>query len=235
MEPTLLMLDEPTNHLDLNAVIWLNKWGKKARFWDREGLGLMSPKDGGDPKTRGGPKVVFFLGWEREKRRFFGVASFRGGFFIGWGRRGFLMTPKHPKMSPFPPPSYLQTWKKTLLVVSHDQGFLDDVCTDIIHLDAQRLFYYRGNYSECFGAKLSYLRLFFGLIKPVFRPPAVTFKKMYQQKQKELLKQFEKQEKKLRDLKAGGKSTKQAVSGGAPNLKTPPFRIPGSPPRPQIL
>ncbi|XP_063174964.1 ATP-binding cassette sub-family F member 1 [Chroicocephalus ridibundus] len=80
--------------------------------------------------------------------------------------------------------NYLQTWKKTLLVVSHDQGFLDDVCTDIIHLDAQRLFYYRGNY--------------------------MTFKKMYQQKQKELLKQFEKQEKKLRDLKAGGKSTKQA-------------------------
>lgn len=49
--------------------------------------------------------------------------------------------------TPPPPPSYLQTWKKTLLVVSHDQGFLDDVCTDIIHLDAQRLFYYRGNYS----------------------------------------------------------------------------------------
>ncbi|XP_068779965.1 ATP-binding cassette sub-family F member 1 [Struthio camelus] len=80
--------------------------------------------------------------------------------------------------------NYLQTWKKTLLVVSHDQGFLDDVCTDIVHLDAQRLFYYRGNY--------------------------MAFKKMYQQKQKELLKQFEKQEKKLRDLKAGGKSTKQA-------------------------
>ncbi|NXE99884.1 ABCF1 protein, partial [Menura novaehollandiae] len=43
-----------------------------------------------------------------------------------------------------------------------------------------------------------------------FRGGWVTFKKMYQQKQKELLKQFEKQEKKLRDLKAGGKSTKQA-------------------------
>ena len=39
----------------------------------------------------------------------------------------------------------------------------------------------------------------------------VTFKKMYVQKQKELQKQYEKQEKKLRDLKAGGKSTKQAV------------------------
>uniref|UniRef100_A0A803U0I4 ATP binding cassette subfamily F member 1 n=1 Tax=Anolis carolinensis TaxID=28377 RepID=A0A803U0I4_ANOCA len=81
--------------------------------------------------------------------------------------------------------NYLQTWKKTLLIVSHDQGFLDDVCTDIIHLDMQKLFYYRGNY--------------------------MTFKKMYQQKQKELLKQYEKQEKKLKDLKAGGKSTKQAA------------------------
>lgn len=40
----------------------------------------------------------------------------------------------------------------------------------------------------------------------------VTFKKMYVQKQKELLKLYEKQEKKLKDLKAGGKSTKQAVS-----------------------
>uniref|UniRef100_A0A8D0LAP8 ATP binding cassette subfamily F member 1 n=1 Tax=Sphenodon punctatus TaxID=8508 RepID=A0A8D0LAP8_SPHPU len=38
----------------------------------------------------------------------------------------------------------------------------------------------------------------------------LTFKKMYQQKQKEMLKQYEKQEKKLKDLKAGGKSTKQA-------------------------
>lgn len=57
-----------------------------------------------------------------------------------------------PPMSPCVcPPSYLQTWKKTLLVVSHDQGFLDDVCTDIIHLDAQRLFYYRGNYSAWGG------------------------------------------------------------------------------------
>ncbi|XP_078073600.1 ATP-binding cassette sub-family F member 1 isoform X2 [Mustelus asterias] len=80
--------------------------------------------------------------------------------------------------------NYLQTWKKTLLIVSHDQGFLDDVCTDVIHLDAQKLFYYRGNYN--------------------------TFKKMYQQKQKELLKLYDKQEKRLKDLKAGGKSTKQA-------------------------
>ncbi|KAI9541901.1 ATP-binding cassette sub- F member 1, partial [Dissostichus eleginoides] len=42
--------------------------------------------------------------------------------------------------------NYLQGWKKTLLIVSHDQSFLDEVCTDIIHLDYQKLFYYRGNY-----------------------------------------------------------------------------------------
>ncbi|XP_044026423.1 ATP-binding cassette sub-family F member 1 [Siniperca chuatsi] len=80
--------------------------------------------------------------------------------------------------------NYLQGWKKTLLIVSHDQSFLDEVCTDIVHLDNQKLYYYRGNY--------------------------LTFKKMYVQKQKELQKQYDKQEKKLKELKAGGKSTKQA-------------------------
>lgn len=44
--------------------------------------------------------------------------------------------------------SYLQTWKKTLLIVSHDQGFLDSVCTDIIDLQDQKLYYYKGNYSK---------------------------------------------------------------------------------------
>lgn len=43
--------------------------------------------------------------------------------------------------------NYLQGWKKLLLVVSHDQFFLDNVCTDIIHLDMEKLFYYKGNYS----------------------------------------------------------------------------------------
>ena len=35
--------------------------------------------------------------------------------------------------------NYLQNWKKTLLIVSHDQSFLDNVCSDIIHLDQVRL------------------------------------------------------------------------------------------------
>merc|ERR1711976_385237 len=80
--------------------------------------------------------------------------------------------------------NYLQDWKKTLLVVSHDQSFLDNVCTDIIHLDQQKLFYYRGNYA--------------------------VFKKMLVQKRKEQLKAYEKQERRLKEMKASGKSTKQA-------------------------
>lgn len=80
--------------------------------------------------------------------------------------------------------NYLQAWKKTLLIVSHDQSFLDNVCSDIIHLDQQKLFYYRGNYA--------------------------IFKKMLVQKRKEQLKAYEKQEKMLREMKQSGKSTKQA-------------------------
>merc|ERR1719397_2434352 len=67
--------------------------------------------------------------------------------------------------------NYLQQYKKTLLIVSHDQSFLDNVCTDIIHLDQCKLWYYKGNYSM--------------------------FKKMEQQKRKERIKDYEKQEKRL--------------------------------------
>lgn len=80
--------------------------------------------------------------------------------------------------------NYLQNWKKTLLIVSHDQSFLDNVCNEIIHLDQQKLYYYKGNYSM--------------------------FKKMFVQKRKEMVKDYEKQEKRIKDLKSHGSSKKQA-------------------------
>merc|ERR550534_1756333 len=43
---------------------------------------------------------------------------------------------------------YLQTWASTILVVSHDRSFLDQVPTDILHLHSQRIDTYRGNYTE---------------------------------------------------------------------------------------
>ena len=42
---------------------------------------------------------------------------------------------------------YLSRYKKTLVVVSHSQEFLDSVCTNIMELDQDhKLVYYGGNY-----------------------------------------------------------------------------------------
>ena len=38
---------------------------------------------------------------------------------------------------------YLQNWPTTLLVVSHDRNFLDEVPTDMLHLHSQRIDAYR--------------------------------------------------------------------------------------------
>eukprot|EP00933_Yihiella_yeosuensis_P033465 TRINITY_DN27168_c0_g1_i1.p1 TRINITY_DN27168_c0_g1~~TRINITY_DN27168_c0_g1_i1.p1 ORF type:complete len:794 (-),score=230.78 TRINITY_DN27168_c0_g1_i1:113-2473(-) len=43
---------------------------------------------------------------------------------------------------------YLSSYPKTLLVVSHDADFLDSVCTDVVHLEEQKLIQYRGGYAE---------------------------------------------------------------------------------------
>lgn len=43
---------------------------------------------------------------------------------------------------------YLQGWRNTLLVVSHDQDFLDSVVTHIIHLDQKKLHYYEGGFEK---------------------------------------------------------------------------------------
>lgn len=88
--------------------------------------------------------------------------------------------------------SYLQGWKKTLLIVSHDQSFLDNVCNEIIHLDNKKLYYYKGNYSM--------------------------FKKMFVQKRREMNKEYEKQEKRIKELKAHGQSKKQAEKKTKDNL-----------------
>ncbi|CAL8461952.1 g1483 [Coccomyxa elongata] len=88
---------------------------------------------------------------------------------------------------------YLQRWKKTLIVVSHDRDFLNTITTDIIHLHDLKLHYYRGNFAQ--------------------------FEEMYEQKRKEVNKAAEKFEKQLRAAKRSGnkantdkvvKSAKQA-------------------------
>ncbi|KAL8693251.1 MAG: hypothetical protein Q9218_001885 [Villophora microphyllina] len=48
--------------------------------------------------------------------------------------------------------SYLQSYPSTLLVVSHDRAFLNEVATDIIHQHSERLDYYKGSNFDSFYA-----------------------------------------------------------------------------------
>ncbi|KMT06890.1 hypothetical protein BVRB_6g152280 [Beta vulgaris subsp. vulgaris] len=70
---------------------------------------------------------------------------------------------------------YLCRWGKTLIVVSHDRGFLNTVCNEIIHLHDMKLHMYRGNFDE--------------------------FERGYEQRRKEKNKEFEKYDKQLNAAK----------------------------------
>ncbi|KAI9248899.1 P-loop containing nucleoside triphosphate hydrolase protein [Phascolomyces articulosus] len=48
---------------------------------------------------------------------------------------------------------YLQTWTNTLLVVSHDREFLDEVATDILYMHSEKLDYYKGNFTNFHATK----------------------------------------------------------------------------------
>ena len=78
---------------------------------------------------------------------------------------------------------YLQRWKKTLVVVSHDRDFLNMVTTDIIHLHDERLHAYRGNFAQ--------------------------FEEMYEQRRREVNKVAEKFEKQMKVAKKSGSKANQ--------------------------
>lgn len=80
---------------------------------------------------------------------------------------------------------YLTKWKKTLLVVSHDQDFLNSICEEILHIEDLKVVPYKGNYDS--------------------------FKRAEKQKIKTQQKNWEKQEKRLRELKRSGNSKAKAT------------------------
>ncbi|RAL02214.1 putative AAA family ATPase GCN20 [Aspergillus ibericus CBS 121593] len=50
--------------------------------------------------------------------------------------------------------NYLQTYPSTILVVSHDRAFLNEVATDIMHQHSERLDYYKGaNFDSFYATK----------------------------------------------------------------------------------
>ncbi|RKP00808.1 hypothetical protein CXG81DRAFT_12800 [Caulochytrium protostelioides] len=63
----------------------------------------------------------------------------------------------------------------TVIVISHDSGFLDAVCTDIIHYDKRKLGYYPGNLSA-FVARVPKARSYYTLSDSLafrFPPPSI--------------------------------------------------------------
>eukprot|EP00339_Tiarina_fusa_P013341 CAMPEP_0117058808 /NCGR_PEP_ID=MMETSP0472-20121206/40840_1 /TAXON_ID=693140 ORGANISM="Tiarina fusus, Strain LIS" /NCGR_SAMPLE_ID=MMETSP0472 /ASSEMBLY_ACC=CAM_ASM_000603 /LENGTH=719 /DNA_ID=CAMNT_0004776251 /DNA_START=1 /DNA_END=2160 /DNA_ORIENTATION=- len=88
---------------------------------------------------------------------------------------------------------YLQSWKKTLFVVSHDQDFLNSVCQEILNIEDLKLIAYKGNYDS--------------------------FKKSEKDRLKQLVKAWEKQEKRLRELKKSGQSRAKAQETVMKNQK----------------
>lgn len=49
--------------------------------------------------------------------------------------------------------NYCQTYPNTILLVSHDRAFLNEVCTDIVLFKNKRLTYYRGDYDNFEGTR----------------------------------------------------------------------------------
>lgn len=97
---------------------------------------------------------------------------------------------------------YLSGYKGTLIVVSHDRKFLNEVCTDIIHLSQQRLAYYKGGYDG--------------------------FLKGYEQNLKHLEKEWKKVEKRVKEMRKKGtpKNTVNEFIEGNIDKKPPkPYRV----------
>eukprot|EP01082_Thalassiosira_pseudonana_P006373 g5807.t1 g5807 contig20:201797-205339(+) len=94
--------------------------------------------------------------------------------------------------------NYLLTWKKTLLIVSHDQDFLNSVCDEILHIEDLKLASYKGNYDS--------------------------FKKAEAAKIKQQQKDWEKQEKRLRELKRQGQSKAKATEAVKKTKREPGAR-----------
>ena len=77
---------------------------------------------------------------------------------------------------------YLTSWKKTLVIVSHNQNFINQICTDIIHIRDKKIEQYKGNYDD--------------------------FKKMLNQKKKLELKEWDKYQKKIKEFKKNNSQKK---------------------------
>ncbi|KNH06345.1 ABC transporter protein [Perkinsela sp. CCAP 1560/4] len=54
--------------------------------------------------------------------------------------------------------AFLESWKQTLVIVSHNRSFLNVVCKEIIHLENKTLVYYKGNYDAFERTRLEHMQ-----------------------------------------------------------------------------
>jgi len=73
---------------------------------------------------------------------------------------------------------YLQSWKKIAVIVSHNLGFINSICTHILNIENKKLISYKGNYNK--------------------------FKSAYNKKLLEMKKEYDKYDKKLKEQKKKG-------------------------------
>lgn len=78
--------------------------------------------------------------------------------------------------------SYLQSWKGTVIIVSHNIGFINDVCDYILAIESEKLTQYKGNYDS--------------------------YKRAHENKRKEAIKAWEAYDKNLKALKSKGDKKK---------------------------
>merc|ERR1712048_872642 len=79
-----------------------------------------------------------------------------------------------------------EKYPHSVIVISHDADFLDEICTDILHLDNKQLVHYRGDYSS--------------------------FKKMHDQNKARQDKLYDQQQKDLKQFKAKGLKKEDAMA-----------------------
>ena len=87
------------------------------------------------------------------------VNDFSGGWRIRLNLARALMTPSDMLLLDEPTnhldldatlwlQQWLQQYRGTLLIISHDRDFIDATCERILHIEQQQLFTYKGNYSD---------------------------------------------------------------------------------------
>lgn len=138
---------------------------------DREGLDTtlsdihakLSEMDSDKAESRAA-SILAGLGFSKERQQF-ATKTFSGGWRmrLALARALFcepdlLLLDEPSNMLDVPSitflSNYLQTYPSTVLVVSHDRAFLDEIATDIMHQHSERLDYYKGsNFTSFYATK----------------------------------------------------------------------------------